>query len=155
MAALVAVAEKAVAVGSALSQLLDPVADSFAEITALIAQCFSTSSSLRRLCNAITDHQYPDRHRRVSADVTTVRVSLEYTFEDAQRIFRNFRRDVPLHTAYRRVWTELEDYFWDESQNTLSRRLGYCQDLLDHLTDTLVEGYSTRFLIMAFSLTSK
>ena len=105
--ALIAVAEKAEAVGSALSQFTDHVAESSTEITTLVAQCFSTSLALRRLHNTFEDYLYPERYRRIIIDVNTVRDSLEYTFRDAQRYLR---KDSIPHTTYRRVWNEFDDY---------------------------------------------
>jgi len=135
MAALIAVAETAQDVESALDQFLGPVADCSADITALIAQCFQTSSALRTLHDTLDDHLSPRRHQLISADVKTVRSSLNYTFTDVKRIFGGIQRE-----GYRQVWRDLNDYFRAESGNTLNRRLQYYQQFLRGLTQALLEG---------------
>lgn len=141
MAQLVAVAETAEDIGSGLNKFLDPVADHSADITALIAQCFSTSSALRRLDKAIGDFPRPRRYRYIAEDLTTVQHSLHYTFKDVERLFGGLGGGVIFGAAYRRVWRELNAHFYDESGNTLSRRLELYQDFLHELTNTVIEGY--------------
>ena len=136
MAALLAVAETAEDIGSALHKFLEPVADYAADITALIAQFFHTSSALRSLRDTIANHLDPYRHRLIREDLETVRSSIHYTFKDLQRIFGGLAR-----LGHRRVWEDLEDHFFEESRNTLHRRLEYYQDLLQGLSETLREGY--------------
>ena len=139
--ALVATAETAQDVGSALSQFLDPVADASADITLLIAECFSTSSALRRLEAAIAD--FPDfrRHDLVRVDVQTVKESLRLTFGDVQRIVGGLGRYPIISAAsYRQTWRELAAHFQEQSNNTLTRRLRFYQSFLDDLRSILIEG---------------
>lgn len=137
--ALIAVAETAQDAGSALNKFLDPVADHSADITALIAQCFSTSSALRRLHKTIGDFPYHRRYSHITEDLTTVKTSLDYTFKDVQRLFGGLGKGVINGAAYRRVWRELDDHFYEESGNALSRRLVLYQQFLQDLTTILVE----------------
>ena len=142
MTALLMIAEDAQDVAGALNKFLDPVADYSAEITALIAQCFHTSSALRMLRDALNDYPFPRRHQLIAEDLDTVTDSLRYTFKDVQRIFGGLGRvGVRLGDEYRRVWRDLTDHFREESQSSLSRRLEYYQRFLHGLTDTLVEEY--------------
>ena len=144
MAALLAVAETAQDVGSALTKFIDQgdaLADYSADITALIAQCFSTSSALRSLRDAIEQYRYPRRHQLISNDLNTVRSSLTYTFKDVQQIFGGLGRAGVTSGVYRQVWRELDNHFREEGRNTLKRRLEYYQEFLYGLTDTLIEGY--------------
>ena len=153
MAALIAVAETAQDVGSALNRFLDPVADYSAEITALIAQCFHTSSALRMLHDTARDYPYPRRHELIRNDLNDVRSSLNYTFKDVQRIFGGLGKAATTPgQAYRQVWQDLTDHFRGESGNTLSRRLRYYQRFLDGLTDTLIDGYNNDHYIVAISI---
>ena len=135
MASLIALAETAQDIGSAFSKFLDPVADYSAEITALIAHCFNTSSALRTLHDTINDYPNARRHQVILDELNLAQNSLDYTFKDVQRIFGGIGR-----TGYRRVWRDLIDHFREESGNTLSRRLEYYQQLLHGLTDFSVHG---------------
>lgn len=138
---LIAVAETAQDIGSSLSKFLDPVADYSADITTLIAQCFSTSSALRRVDESLGE--YPHHHRRysyVAEDLEAVWRSLTYTVEDVQRIFGGLGRGGLSGASYRRVWKELSDHFFDEAGSTLSRRLERYQQFLEELRYTLLYG---------------
>ena len=144
MAALLAVAETAQDVGSALTKFLDqgdPIADYSADITALIAQCFATSSALRSLRDAADEYPYPRRHQRIANDLNTVRSSLTYSFKDVQHIFGGLgRAGITPGAVYRQVWRELDDHFRREGGVSLKRRLEYYQQFLYGLTDTLTDG---------------
>ncbi len=139
--ALIALAETAQDIGSGLNKFLDPVADHSADITAMIAQCFSTSSALRRLDKTIGEFRQHRRYPYIAEDLTTVRSSLHYTFKDVQRLFGGLGGGVILGAAYRRVWRELTEHFYEESGNTLGRRLELYQNFLLELMNTLIEGY--------------
>lgn len=139
--ALIATAETAQDVGSALSKFLDPVADASAEITALIAECFSTSSALRKLDTAIREYQDPGRHTAVAGAVRTVKDSLGFTFIDVQRIVGELGRySIISALSYRQIWKELVVYFQEQSNNTLSRRLKLYQHFIEELRFILIEG---------------
>ncbi|KAL6719002.1 hypothetical protein ACLMJK_003237 [Lecanora helva] len=139
MAALLSVAETAEAVGSALNQFLNPVADKSAEITALIAQCFGTSSALRKLRNAIERCPSPRQRRLIVDDTDDVRQSLEYTFQDVKSVFGGLGRTAERTRAvYRRVWVDLSNLFYRESG--LVHRLEQYRQFLRGLVETLYEG---------------
>lgn len=141
MAQLIAVAEAAEDIGSGLNKFLDPVADHSADISGLIGQCFRTSSALRRLDQIIGEFHHRPRYPYLAEDLKTVRSSLHYTFKDVQRIVGGLGRGVIPVAAYRRVWGELDDSFFDESGNTLFRRLEIYEQFLDELINTLIDGY--------------
>lgn len=139
--ALVATAETAVDIASALSKFLDPLADSLVEITALIAECFSTSSALRKLDAAIGDFQDPRRHTAVAGQVRIVKDSLTFTFGDVQRIVGGLGRYPVISAAsYRQTWRELVAHFQEQSNNTLTRRLKLYQQFIEGLRSILIEG---------------
>ena len=139
--ALIAVAEKAQDIAAALGKFLDPVEDQSAEITALIAECFSTSSALRGLDRKIGDFPYHRRYPDISADLTTVKDSLNFTFRDVSRIFGGLGRVAVVPRAeYGYVWGNLCDHFREESGNTLRRRLDIYCTVLEGLSETLTEG---------------
>lgn len=139
--ALIATAETAQNVASALSKFLDPVADASAEITALIAECFSTSSALRRLDAAVGEFPDPRKHTAVARDVQSVKESLRLTFSDVQRIVGSLGRNPVISAAsYRQAWRELDGHFREQSNNTLTRRLQLYQLFIEGLRSILIEG---------------
>ncbi|KAF6239034.1 hypothetical protein HO173_002906 [Letharia columbiana] len=138
---LLAVAEKAQDVAAALEKFLDPVHDQSAEITALMAECLSTSSALRELDRKIGDFPYHRRYPDISAHLTTVKSSLTYTIRDVERLFGGVGRVAVVPRAeYGYVWDDLCDFFRAESGNTLRRRLEIYCTILEELSDTLIEG---------------
>ena len=139
---LVAVAETAEDVGSGLNKLLDPVAESSAEIAASIAQCFLISSALRRLGDAVEEYDYHRDYARIRRDIVNVRESLIYTFRDVQRLFGVDLGRVAILTGtqYRQLWRDLNEHFRAESNNTLERRLMIYHDYLKGLRRVLTEG---------------
>lgn len=138
---LIAAAEKAQDIAAALDKFLDPVDDQSAEITALMAGCLSTSSSLRELDKTIGDFPYHRRYPDISSDLTTVKDSLNYTFRDVLRLFGGLARVAVIPRAeYGYVWADLCDFFRAESGNTLCRRLEIYCTVLKELTYTLIEG---------------
>lgn len=139
--ALIAVAEKAQDIAAALDKFLGPVEDQSAEITALMAECLSTSSALRELDRKIGDFPYHRRYPEISRDLTTVKDSLNYTFRDVQRLFGGLARVAVLPRAeYGYVWGNLCDYFRAESGNPLRRRLEIYCIVLEEMSCTLTEG---------------
>ena len=138
---ILAVAETAQDISAALDKFLDPVYDQSAEITALMAECLSTSSALRDIDRYIGDYPYHRRYPLISADLTTVKDSLTYTFADVRRLVGRLGRVAAVPRAeYGYVWDDLNDYFREESGNTLRRRLEIYGFVLEDLTDTLSEG---------------
>ena len=139
--ALIAVAETAQDISAALERFLVPVEDQSAEIAALMAVCLSTSSALRGLDRIIGDFPHHPRYPDISYDLTTVRKSLKFTFDDVQRLFGGLARVAVLPRGeYIYVWRDLCDYFRAESGNTLHRRMHIYCTLLDGLSDILIDG---------------
>lgn len=140
---LIATAETAQDIASALNKFLEPVSESSAQITRLISECFAISSALRELANAIPDPRYRGGYASISEDVQIALRSLEYTFADVHRLFGGLGRATHLTTSasYRAVWRDIEDHFQVESRSTLCVRLeGYTRFLLD-LIDIVIEGF--------------
>ncbi len=133
MAALIAVAVTAQDVAIGLSKFLDPVPECATEITGLIAECYAISSALRELDTAIGDYRRNRRYELVAEDVRTIRLSLDYTFEDVLKQFGGLGR-----ATYRQVWRDLDLYFQTESRNSLLTRLGYYRSFLMGLTRIVV-----------------
>ena len=145
--AVIAVAEKAQDIAAALDKFLGPVDDQSAEITALMAECLATSSALRELDKKIGHFPYHPRYPRISRDLTTVKDSLNFTFEDVQRLFGRLGRVAGTPGAeYGYVWDDLCDFFRAESGNSLRRRLEIYCSVLWGLTYTLMEGWISQTL---------
>ena len=139
--ALIAVAENAHDVASALSKFLDPVAEYSADIAELIAELFNTIAALRKLDAARKNPIYFRRRGHIAEDVETVTCSLIYSFKDVQKILGGLgKATIVPGGAYRQVWRELTVHFKNESNNSLCRRLFLYQQFLWDLTHRLVEG---------------
>lgn len=140
--ALIATAETAQDIAAGLHKFLEPVSESSAEITGLIAECFATSSALRELSDAVGDLRQNRRYSSISEDVRIVLLSLNHTFNDVRRLFGGLARTnhITLSSGYRQVWRDIEAYFQEESRNTLSVRLEYYKTFLQHLICIIIEG---------------
>ena len=130
--ALIAVAESAQDTAAGLNKFLDAVSDCSTEITGLISECFAISSALRELSNAISDPLYYRNFDYIREDVRTVVWSLRYTFDDVKDLFGGLGR-----ATYRQVWRDFDDFFYEESSNTLMVRLEYYRHFLLGLTRSI------------------
>ena len=138
---LIAVAEDCIDIAEALRRFLIPVDDESAEITALIAECYSVSSALRHLERTIGPFPHHRYYPNISYDLSTVKDSLKFTFENVHRILGRLGRVAAVPRAeYGYVWDDLREYFYRESGNFLRRRLEIYGILLEGLTDILIEG---------------
>ena len=134
MAGLIAKAETAQDIAAAFNKFLEPVSDSSTEITGLISELFAISSSARELSNACSDPRYRGRKILVEEDTRTVLLSIEYTFNDINRLFGGLDRPIYItkREAYRGVWKTIITHFEDESTDPLIQRLeSYRRFLLD------------------------
>ena len=138
---LIAVAEDCIDIAEALRRFLIPVDDESAEITALIAACYSVSSALRKLERTIGPFPHHRYYPDISYNLTTVKDSLNFTFEDVHRILGRLGRVAVVPRAeFGHVWDDLFEFFYRESGNSLRRRLEIYGNLLEGLTDILIEG---------------
>ncbi len=132
MAGLVAKAEATQDIAAGLDKFLGLVPNYSTEITALISECFAISSALRRLNSAIGDSRYNSGYHAISEDLHITLQGLEYTFVDVRRLFGHLGRAeyISQSAAYRSVWQELTAHFWEESGNSLCRRLEFYRRFL-------------------------
>lgn len=142
---LVKVAEAAQDVAAGLHKFLSQVVESDADIALLISKCFSVSSALRSLATAIEESRRLSQYSRISGEVEDVAASLDHTFKDVHQIvgegFADAKRArVPINSAFRKVWKNINEHFQQQSGNTLVKRLEYCRLLLVDLCDILREG---------------
>ncbi|KAL9116690.1 MAG: hypothetical protein Q9187_006785 [Circinaria calcarea] len=145
MAGLIAKAETAQDIAAAFNKFLDPVSDSSTEITGLIAELFAISSAARELSTISSDARYRGRKILVEEDLRTVLLSIEYTFNDINRLFGGLDRPIYLTTreAYRGVWNSILRHFQDESTDPLIQRLESYRRFLFDLAE-IIQGYGER-----------
>lgn len=140
--ALIALAESAQDIATGFNRFLDPLPENSTEITALISECFAISSALRLLDTAKEDPRYYLDYEYIYNDVAVVRDTLDYTFTDVTRLFGGL--DRPFHisrrTAFRQVWQEIDDFFYQESHASLCRRLEDSRIYLTELGYLLMDG---------------
>ena len=124
---LIAAAESVQKIASVFNKFLDPVAAADTEVTAIIAECFAISSALRELRTAIRDPQYSARYNLIAQDIENILRSLQFTLNDINR-FLGILGDqgfISKSEAYRFVWRKINDFFLDEANYSLCRRLEY------------------------------
>lgn len=141
--ALIAVAEKAQDIAAGFNKFLDPVPEIATEITGLISECYAISSALRELNTATQDPRYAYDYVFVNKDVSTVRQSLDYTFQDVFRLFGGLGRPaghISNRTLYNQVWREIDDHFYRESNSSLCKRLEYNRLYLQEISCILIDG---------------
>ncbi|MCJ1424320.1 hypothetical protein MMC29_002207 [Sticta canariensis] len=140
--ALIATAESAQDIAAALSKFLDPVSESSTDITSAISECFAISSALRELDEVGGDSRQNRSYDLISDDVRAVLLSLRYTFEDVNDLFGGLLRTIHLSQSavYRQVWRDIENFFLDESRNTLSVRLEYYKRYLQDMICIMIDG---------------
>lgn len=140
--ALFEIADTAQDAGAAISRLSYYVAEAKAEMTALIAGCFSTSSALIKLAAAVGESPNLEGQSAVAAgDFIVVEVSLILTFSDMKRLVGGFRRSrLTTAVSYRQIWVELMVHFQRQSDKTLARRLKLYQQFVEGLESILING---------------
>ncbi|PYH90859.1 hypothetical protein BO71DRAFT_62961 [Aspergillus ellipticus CBS 707.79] len=120
----------------------DPLPEHATEITSLIADLYTISTSLKSLedlsCGCASRHNYPT----VRLDLELVRTSLKYTLEDVYEFFGNTdTRKGPSREVHKRAWIELCAYFKEESQDSLSTRLAKYKTFLNDLESIMKDKF--------------
>ncbi|MCJ1280284.1 hypothetical protein MMC21_008111, partial [Puttea exsequens] len=141
-ATLISTAEMAQDCGSALSIFLNRVPDSSTEITALISQCFSTSSAMRHLDTIFHESKVRKRWIALAEHVETLKECLRFTFDDALRLIDAVSDDLVVSEfSYSQAWINIEHHFKKESNNTLTRRLELSQEFIEVLSSIINMGF--------------
>ena len=150
--ALIANAETAQELAPALLEFQAHVPEAATEITALASELYAISAALLELKTALGEPRNYRNKNLVDEDKYVVLRSLEYTFKDTQDFLRGLhsRAYRSVHHAYTDVWTQLDTFFQNQSNNTLLGRLGYYKDFIDDLTP-IVQGYVCRATTFCFS----
>ncbi|KAL9130883.1 MAG: hypothetical protein Q9217_001033 [Psora testacea] len=131
------VAEAAEDVAAGMKKFSTLASSSAAEITDLVSKCFAISSALQYLARAITELWQISIYERYWYGIWDVAYSLDYTFKDIHR----FVGEALKETLEDRTWRDINEYFYNESGNSLNRRLELYQAFLQTLTDSLKEGW--------------
>lgn len=140
--ALIAVAESAQDIASGFNKFLEPLPEISTELTALISECYAISSALREINTAKEDPRYYHDYEFIYNDVAVVRETLDYTFKDVNRLFGGLGRPTHIsrRTAFYQVWSEIDDFFYQESNRSLCKRLEASRLFLTELTCILMDG---------------
>ncbi|KAA8646268.1 uncharacterized protein ATNIH1004_007695 [Aspergillus tanneri] len=141
-------ADNAEDVAAGFTIFREPLPEHATEITGLIADLYSISTSLKKLEDLTNDRKY--RHNLAAAhpDLELVRTSLKYTLEDIVDFFGDLEeRRGPSRDVYKHTWQDLCAFFREESQDSLSTRLAKYKAFLNELEDLLKDQYPDASLI--------
>ena len=118
----------------------EPLPDDRAEITDLIAELFTISSSLRTFDDLAGERRYRRTFVVACEDLDLIRTSLNFTIEDIVDFFGSIEPSKPApRDAYRKTWRELRSFFRKEAGYTLASRLGKYTAFLKELKDMVKE----------------
>ena len=134
--ALGANAETAQEIAPALLRFQSHVPEAATEISALVSELYAISAALFELKTASSEPRNYRNRNLIDEDKYVVLRSLEYTFKDINHFLRGlesrtYRSD---REAYKDVWLQIDDYFRNESNNSLLARLGYYKLFIEDLT---------------------
>ncbi|KAL4768134.1 hypothetical protein BDW60DRAFT_198526 [Aspergillus nidulans var. acristatus] len=148
--ALSVVAGVAEEVAAGFRRFRDPLPEHSIEITGLIADLFTISTSLKTLEELSLHHHHGAIFNVARSDVDLVSVSLQYTLDDVIEFFGDLdgRRGLTSRSAYKRAWAAMSKLFMDESGETLSRRLTNYKGFLREL-EKLIREAGPDYLFMS------
>ncbi|KAL4785688.1 hypothetical protein BJX76DRAFT_165416 [Aspergillus varians] len=128
-------------VAAGLRRFRDPLPEHATEITALIADLYTISSSLKALEDLSRHHRYGAIFNVARADVNLVSASLQYTLDDIVDFFGDLDgRKASSRSAYKRTWSSMCAFFMDESGESLPTRLAKYKVFLNELEDLIKEA---------------
>ncbi|CAI7677416.1 unnamed protein product [Penicillium manginii] len=114
-----------------------PLPEHEAEITDLIADLYTISSSLRRLDGLSKDPARTRNWRIVVRDVALLQSSLKYTVEDIFGALGRLNGRAAPPDKYREAWRTMELFCWEESKTSLRMRLARYRAFLGELGDVM------------------
>lgn len=133
-------ADNAEDVAAGFRMLRDPLDEHATEITALIADLYNISTSLKSLDDLTKNRLYRRTVKAAEPDLELVQTSLKYTLEDIVDFFGDIEaRTGSNRDNYKRTWLELSSFFRKESHEPLPSRLVKYKAFLGHLED-LIKG---------------
>ncbi|KAH8426939.1 uncharacterized protein LDX57_004662 [Aspergillus melleus] len=135
-------ADNAEDVAAGFTMFRDPLPEHSTEITGLIADLYSISTSLKKLEDLTRNRSYRHNYAAAHPDLELVRTSLKYTLEDIVDFFGDLEeRPASSRDTYKRTWLHLCTYFREESQDSLSTRLAKYKAFLNELDDFMKDKY--------------
>ena len=131
----------------------EPLPEHATGITGLMADLYSISVALKTLDDLSANRVYRHNLADIQADVDAVLRSIKYTFEDIIDFFYKLQKQGARSSPklFRRTWTGLCDYFWAESNESLSTRLLKYRTFLTELQYKLTEYVFFFFLFLITS----
>ncbi|CAG8030304.1 unnamed protein product [Penicillium olsonii] len=124
-----------------------PLPEHAAEVTSLIADLYSISSSLTNLEALNKDPRYRRNFLLIQSDLSLVQTSLKYTVDDTLDFFRALDGGQTSSAVYKRTWTALNDFFWDEAQYSLATRLAKYKTFMRELAEVVKDdGQDPQYL---------
>ncbi|CAG8280722.1 unnamed protein product [Penicillium salamii] len=130
-------ADNAESVAAGFHTFRAPLPEHAAEVTSLIADLYSISSSLSNLEALNKDPRYRRSFQVIQSDLSLVQTSLKYTGDDILDFFRALDGGQTSSAIYLRTWTALNDFFWDEAQYSLATRLAKYKTFLRELGEVV------------------
>ncbi|KAL3493648.1 hypothetical protein BJX62DRAFT_71212 [Aspergillus germanicus] len=127
-------------VAAGFRRFRDPLPEHATEITGLIADLYTISSSLKTLEDLSTDRRYRLNIPFARPDLDLVSASLQYTLDDIVDFFGHLEgRRASSRNTHKRIWMFMGRFFMDESAESLSIRLAkykvFLQELEDYIKD--------------------
>ncbi|KAL4795558.1 hypothetical protein BDV19DRAFT_166908 [Aspergillus venezuelensis] len=138
--ALSAHASQAEGVASGLHRFREPLPEYGTEITGIIADLFSISSSLKLLDDLSRHRHYGVIFNVARSDVDLVSLSLQYTLDNVIEFFYHLDgRRGSSRSTHLRVWASMAKFFMEESGETLAGRLVKYKSFLGELEELIQE----------------
>ncbi|KAM0110724.1 hypothetical protein ACP6JB_003511 [Aspergillus fumigatus] len=133
-------ADNAEDVAAGFRMLRDPLPEHATEITSLIADLYSISTSLTSLDDLTKNRHYRRNVAIAKEDLDLVQTSLKYTLEDIVDFFGDIEvQKGSNREVYKRTWLGLTAFFQKESHEPLPTRLAKYKAFLRELED-LIKG---------------
>ena len=139
---LIAKAETAQELASALIKFQAHVLEAATEIAALVSELYAISAASLELNTTLSEPRNYRNKNLVDEDRYVLFRSLDYTFKDLQDYIGNTKSKSHRSQteAHLRVWIEIDEHFHKENNRSLLARLEYYRRFIDDLT-RIVQGY--------------
>lgn len=148
-----ACANSAEDVATGFMMFRSPLPEHATEITGLMADLYSISVALKRLDDISANRAYRYSLPQIQPDLDMVLSSLAYTLEDVIGYFDMLERGAASSPKlFKRTWSDLVSFLWNESQESLSTRLSKYRSLLNELQYEVMEYVQILYRFVWFAL---
>ncbi|GFF49808.1 hypothetical protein IFM51744_07178 [Aspergillus udagawae] len=135
-------ADNAEDVAAGFRMLRDPLPEHATEITSLIADLYSISTSLTSLDDLTKNRQFRRNVAVAKEDLDLVQTSLKYTLEDIVDFFGDIEvQKGSNREVFKRTWLSLTAFFQKESHEPLPTRLAKYKTFLRELEDLIKDKF--------------